>query len=121
MRCPGSYATSGSCQRQLLYRSASDSSHEMLFGGRSLVDHELDAIELAFSRAGLDAWQRSGRQIQIPKEKRSEYLAALSDTSAAPPFTLRNPMKEAMRLLIFLIRHQCEILGRCWPRNKIWE
>ncbi len=79
-----------------LYRSASDSSHEMLFGGRSLVDHELDAIELAFSRAGLDAWQRSGRQIQIPKEKRSEYLAALSDTSALP-FTLRNPMKEAMQ------------------------
>lgn len=79
-----------------LYRSASDSSHEMLFGGRFLVDHELDAIELAFSRAGLDAWQRSGRQIQIPKEKRSEYLAALSDTSALP-FTLRNPMKEAMQ------------------------
>ncbi|MEC7678769.1 MAG: hypothetical protein VX694_05815 [Planctomycetota bacterium] len=79
-----------------LYRSAGDSSHEMLFGGRSLVDHELDAIELAFSRAGLDAWQRSGRQIQIPKEKRSEYLAALSDTSALP-FTLRNPMKEAMQ------------------------
>lgn len=79
-----------------LYRSAGDSSHEMLFGGRSLVDHELDAIELAFSRAGLDAWQRSGRQIQIPREKRSEYLAALSDTSALP-FTLRNPMKEAMQ------------------------
>ncbi len=79
-----------------LYRSAGDSSHEMLFGGRSLVDHELDAIELAFSRAGLDAWQRSGRQIQIPKEKRSEYLAALSDTSALP-LTLRNPMKEAMQ------------------------
>ncbi|MEC7407658.1 MAG: hypothetical protein VYB72_02520 [Planctomycetota bacterium] len=80
----------------LLYRSAGDSSHEMLFGGRSLVDHELDAIELAFSRAGLGAWQRSGRQIQIPKEKRSEYLAALSDTSALP-LTLRNPMKEAMQ------------------------
>ena len=80
--------------RAAFYRSASDSSHEMLFGGRSLVDHELMQLNSHLPR--LDAWQRSGRQIQIPKEKRSEYLAALSDTSVLP-FTLRNPMKEAMR------------------------
>ena len=78
-----------------IMRSSSTVSHELLFGGRLLVDHELDAIELAFSRAGLNAWQRAGRQIQIPKDKKAEYLAALKETSSLP-FTLRNPMQEAM-------------------------
>ena len=78
-----------------IMRSSSKVSHELLFGGRLLVDHELDAIELAFSRAGLNAWQRAGRQIQIPKDKKAEYLAALKETSSLP-FTLRNPMQEAM-------------------------
>lgn len=79
----------------MLFQSAGVSNQELLFGGRLLVDHELDAIELAFSRAGLNAWSREGRQIQIPKDQRAQYLAALSDASALP-FTLRNPMKEAM-------------------------
>lgn len=78
-----------------LVRSSSGLNHELLFGGRLLVDHELDAIELAFSRSGLNDWKREGRQIQIPKDRRSEYLAALNDKSALP-FTLRNPMQEAM-------------------------
>lgn len=79
----------------LLFQSPGVSNQELLFGGRLLVDHELDAIELAFSRAGLNAWSREGRQIQIPKDQRAQYLAALSDASALP-FTLRNPMKDAM-------------------------
>ena len=79
----------------VLLTSSSPTQHEPLFGGRQLVDHELDAIELAFSRAGLNDWRREGRQIRIPGERRAEYLATLNDTSALP-FTLRNPMKEAM-------------------------
>ncbi len=79
----------------MLFQSPGVSNQELLFGGRLLVDHELDAIELAFSRAGLNAWSREGRQIQIPKDQRAQYLAALSDASALP-FTLRNPMKDAM-------------------------
>ncbi len=79
----------------MFIRSSSTPNHELLFGGRTLVDHELDAIELAFSRSGLNAWSREGRQIQIPRDKRSEYLSALSEASALP-FTLRNPMQEAL-------------------------
>ncbi|MDC0295268.1 beta-cystathionase [bacterium] len=79
----------------LLVRSADVSKSEELFGGRVLMEHELDAIELAFSKAGLNDWRREGRRISIPSQKRSEYLATLSDTSSLP-ITLRNHTKDAI-------------------------
>lgn len=78
-----------------LVRGSDSSRSQVLFGGRSLTEHELDAIELAFSRAGLNEWRREGRRIEIPVEHRAEYLAALNEASSLP-ITLRNHTKEAI-------------------------
>lgn len=78
----------------LLGRSKQPTS-EYLFGGRSLADQELDSVEIAFSRAGLNGWQRDQSKIKIPTEKRNEYLSALDD-SAALPVSLRSTVQQAI-------------------------
>jgi flagellar M-ring protein FliF len=57
---------------------------EFLFGGVSFSVQELAATERAFSRAGLNAWQREGQRILIPSDSKSEYLSALEDSSTLP-------------------------------------
>ncbi|KAA1260227.1 flagellar MS-ring protein [Rubripirellula obstinata] len=57
---------------------------EFLFGGQSFSAQELAATERAFSRAGLNAWQREGQRILIPSDSKSEYLSALEDSSTLP-------------------------------------
>ncbi len=79
-----------------LVRGSESAGKQMLFGGRSFSEQELDAIELAFSRAGLSAWKREGRRIEIPAESKAEYLAALQESSSLP-ITLRSYMKEAIK------------------------
>ena len=67
-----------------LVRGVDTESSTYLFGGKSFGEHELDAIELAFSKAGLNDWQREGRRIKIPSDGKSTYLAALEETSTLP-------------------------------------
>ncbi len=68
---------------------------EMLFGGRTLSEQELDSVEMSFSQAGLNDWQREGRRICIPIQSRSEYLAALSNT-ASLPVSIRSSVQDAI-------------------------
>ena len=65
-----------------LVRGSDSSGKELLFGGRSFSEQELDAIELAFSRAGLSQWKREGRRIEIPADAKSSYLGALQESSS---------------------------------------
>ena len=67
-----------------LVKGTSTTNQENLFGGRVLGEHEIDAIELAFSNAGLNEWNREGRRISIPRESRSDYLAALQNSTSLP-------------------------------------
>ena len=67
-----------------LVKGTSTSNQENLFGGRTLGEHEIDAIELAFSNAGLNDWEREGRRISIPRETRKDYLAALQNSTSLP-------------------------------------
>ncbi len=78
-----------------LVRSSNSAGKENLFGGRSLGEHEMDAVELAFSNAGLNDWEREGRRIQIPRDSRHAYLAALQD-SATLPASLRSSEQDAL-------------------------
>ncbi|QDT08539.1 hypothetical protein [Planctomycetes bacterium K23_9] len=78
-----------------MVRSDHRSDSEMLFGGRSLSEQELDSVEMSFSHAGLNAWKREGRRISIPIESRSEYLAALSN-AASLPVSIRSSVQDAI-------------------------
>lgn len=71
------------------------SSDYVLFGGRALSEHELDSVEMSFSRAGLNDWQRNERQIVIPIESRDQYLAALQQASNLP-VSVRSSVQEAL-------------------------
>lgn len=78
-----------------LVRGNHSTGRENLFGGRSFGEQELDAIEMAFSSAGLQDWEREGRRIKIPTESKAAYLAALEE-SASLPISLRSRVNEAI-------------------------
>ena len=78
-----------------LVRGGTTSNTEYLFGGRTLDTQELEAVELAFSGAKLNDWDREGRRIKIPRESRSEYLAALQKSSALP-MSLQTSVQSAL-------------------------
>ena len=67
-----------------LFRGADGKKKQLLFGGRSLSEQELDAIEVALSSAGLNEWEREGRRITVPSETKSAYFAALQEASSLP-------------------------------------
>ena len=78
-----------------LSQSKSQSQTEYLFGGRVLGEQELNSVEIAFSRAGLNEWRREQSRIQIPRSSRSQYLAALDET-AALPMSVRTSLQQAI-------------------------
>lgn len=79
-----------------LVRGSEGKSTQMLFGGRSLSEQELDAIEVALSSAGLNEWERQGRRITVPSETKSAYFAALQEASSLP-VSLRTRVDEAIK------------------------
>jgi len=78
-----------------LVRGSESAGRELLFGGHTFSEQEQDAIELAFSRAGLADYQRVGRRIEIPSGQKAVYVAALQESSSLP-FTLRTYLKDAV-------------------------
>ena len=78
-----------------LVRGESSAGREFLFGGQSFGSQELAAVERAFSRSGLGDWKREGSRIQIPSENRSDYLAALEDSSTLPN-SMRSRVQDAI-------------------------
>lgn len=79
-----------------LFRDADGRKKQLLFGGRSLSEQELDAIEVALSSAGLNEWEREGRRITVPSETKSAYFAALQEASSLP-VSLRTHVDEAIK------------------------
>jgi flagellar M-ring protein FliF len=78
-----------------LVRGSQSANSLFLFGGRVFAEHELDEIEMAFSRAGLSDWQRDGRRIKIPRDTKAAFLAALEESSTLPS-TLQSSVQEAI-------------------------
>lgn len=79
-----------------LVKGSDSSARELLYGGRTLSEQDLDAIELAFSSAGLSDWRREGRRIEIPSAAKAAYLAALKDSLTSLPISLRSYTQEAI-------------------------
>ncbi len=55
-----------------------------LFGGQSFSTGELNAMEAAFSQAGLGGYELEGSRIRIPRNQQAVYVAALADAKALP-------------------------------------
>ncbi|TWU41741.1 beta-cystathionase [Novipirellula artificiosorum] len=79
-----------------LVQGSGSTSHEPLLGGRVFNENELDLMELALGHAGLNDFKREGHRIYIPKEARSEYLAALSEAKSLP-VSLQTHLQSAHR------------------------
>ena len=79
-----------------LVRGSDSKNKQLLFGGRSLNEQELDAIEVALSSAGLNDWEREGRRITVPSETKSAYFAALQEAHSLP-VSLRTRVDEAIK------------------------
>jgi flagellar M-ring protein FliF len=78
-----------------LFRGEATSAQTALFGGQSFGEQELAAMEMAFSNAGLNDWEREGRRIMIPRDSKAAYLAALEGSSGLP-MTLRSRVLDAI-------------------------
>ena len=78
-----------------LVKGSSQAGTEFLFGGQSFGRPELAAVERAFSRAGLSDWRREGQRILIPSKSKSEYLAALEESSTLP-MSMRSRVQDAI-------------------------
>lgn len=78
-----------------LVRGSSVQKHEYLLGGKLLDEKDIDAAELAFGSAGLTGWERESRRLKIPVDQRSDYLAALEQSSALP-MSLRTHIQSAI-------------------------
>jgi flagellar M-ring protein FliF len=55
-----------------------------LFGGQAFSASELNAMEAAFSQAGLSGYEVDGSRIRIPRQQQAAYVAALADAKALP-------------------------------------
>ncbi len=56
-----------------------------LFGGEPIPSGQLDRIEAAMAKAGLQDFQREGFRIRVPAGQQAKYLAAVADAGALPP------------------------------------
>jgi len=55
-----------------------------LMDGASFSPKELDAMEAAFAKSGLDDYVREGGRVRVPRNRQITYMAALADANALP-------------------------------------
>lgn len=55
-----------------------------LMGAESFAPAELNAMEAAFGKAGLDSYDLEGTKVLIPRGQKALYMAALADGNALP-------------------------------------
>ncbi len=79
-----------------LVRGDATSGREYLFGGRAFTEQELAAMEMAFSREGLNEWHRDGTRMMIPAAAKDVYVAAMG-ASTTLPMSLNSNVQEAIK------------------------
>ncbi len=55
-----------------------------LMGGERFAASELPAMEAAFAKAGLAAYEVEGNRVRVPRGQQSAYMGALADAGALP-------------------------------------
>ena len=69
---------------------------------------EIDDIEAALGSVMLTDYQREGRKIRVPAQKRAEYLAAISEAKALPQ-SFHSPTEDAINNSCLIETEQCMI------------
>jgi flagellar M-ring protein FliF len=67
-----------------LFQGSSQVADEYIFSGQAFREAELQAMEVAFSKASLKDYEVVGNRIRIPSRERDLYIKALSDAEALP-------------------------------------
>jgi flagellar M-ring protein FliF len=57
---------------------------DYLMGGEPFSASQLNAMQAAFGKAGLDGYQADGTRIKVPHGQQAKYMAALADANALP-------------------------------------
>ena len=68
-----------------LFQHSASGPDTYLFGGEPIPSGQLDRIEAAMAKAGLQDFQREGFRIRVPAGQQAKYLAAVADAGALPP------------------------------------
>ncbi|QDT02739.1 flagellar MS-ring protein [Rubripirellula lacrimiformis] len=79
-----------------LVRGDATAGREYLFGGKVFSDQELAAMEMSFSRAGLNDWKRDGTRMMIPASSKDIYVAAMGESTTLP-MSLNTHVQEAIK------------------------
>jgi flagellar M-ring protein FliF len=72
------------CSFFFMFQFQTEQADDFLFGGETVTQGELVAIEAAFGKAGLSKYEIIGNKVKVPRLQRDKYLAALADNSALP-------------------------------------
>lgn len=67
-----------------LFQGKSSSPSEYLFNGHSFKDAEIQAMEVAFSKASLRNYEVVGNRVKVPTGERDQYIKSLDDNEALP-------------------------------------
>jgi flagellar M-ring protein FliF len=72
-----------------LFQGRSQNPTDYLFSGQSFKETEIQAMEVAFSKAGLRNYEVIGSRVKVPSTERDQYIKSLDDNDALPR-TLNN-------------------------------
>lgn len=67
-----------------MVRNHRNSQQVYLFASRQFGDVDLNRMQLAFGKAGLNEFEIDQKRISVPKSKRDQYLKALGENNAIP-------------------------------------
>ena len=72
-----------------LFQGTSTAPSDYLFNGQSFKESEIQAMEVAFSKASLRNYEVVGSRIKVPSSEKDQYIKSLDDNNALPR-TLNN-------------------------------
>lgn len=72
-----------------LFQGTSSAPSDYLFNGQSFKESEIQAMEVAFSKASLRNYEVVGSRIKVPSNEKDQYIKSLDDNNALPR-TLNN-------------------------------
>lgn len=84
-----------------LFQDYSSGSKEFLLNGEIMQPAEVNAMEAALAKAGLNDYQRQGGRILVPAGKKAEYLAAIANEGALPPNLDTLMLDESSKMSMF--------------------
>lgn len=67
-----------------LFQQSTAGPDEYLFGAEAMPASQINAMQAAMSKAGLNDFQVEGNKIRVPRGSRHAYIAAIADDGALP-------------------------------------